>query len=79
MIVGPQPSPIGLIERICHARFVGYLAFHCVLDELLSGKRAFDGSNAAGVIATGMELPARPIADIAPETPIGCCRSAAKP
>jgi serine/threonine protein kinase len=41
-------------------------AFGCVLYEILTGKRAFDGSNAASVIAAVMERPAPSIAEVAP-------------
>jgi eukaryotic-like serine/threonine-protein kinase len=41
-------------------------AFGCVLYEMLTGKRAFDGSNAASVIAAVMERPAPSISEVAP-------------
>jgi eukaryotic-like serine/threonine-protein kinase len=41
-------------------------SFGCVLYEMLTGKRAFDGSNAASVIAAVMERPAPSIAEVAP-------------
>lgn len=41
-------------------------AFGCVLYEMLTGKRAFDGANAASVIAAVMERPAPSISQIAP-------------
>jgi eukaryotic-like serine/threonine-protein kinase len=41
-------------------------SFGCVLYEMLTGKRAFDGSNAASVIAAVMERPAPSISDVAP-------------
>jgi eukaryotic-like serine/threonine-protein kinase len=43
-------------------------SFGCVLYEMLTGRRAFDGSNAASVIAAVMDRPAPSIADIAPPT-----------
>ena len=41
-------------------------SFGCVLYEMLTGKRAFDGSSPASVIAAILERPAPSIADIAP-------------
>ncbi len=41
-------------------------SFGCVLYEMLTGKRAFDGSNAASVISAVMERPAPSVAEIAP-------------
>jgi eukaryotic-like serine/threonine-protein kinase len=41
-------------------------SFGCVLYEMLTGKRAFDGSNGASVIAAVMERPAPSVAEIAP-------------
>jgi eukaryotic-like serine/threonine-protein kinase len=41
-------------------------SFGCVLYEMLTGKRAFDGSNAASVIAAVMETPAPSVAKVAP-------------
>jgi serine/threonine protein kinase len=41
-------------------------AFGLVLYELLTGKRAFEGSSPASVIAAIMERPAPSIADVAP-------------
>jgi serine/threonine protein kinase len=41
-------------------------SFGCVLHEMLTGKRAFDGSNTVSVIAAIMERPAPPIGDVAP-------------
>ena len=41
-------------------------AFGCVLFEMLTGKRAFDGTDAASVIAAVMERPAPAVAEIAP-------------
>jgi serine/threonine protein kinase len=41
-------------------------AFGCVLYEILTGKRAFDGSNAASVIAAVMERPAPSAGDVPP-------------
>jgi eukaryotic-like serine/threonine-protein kinase len=41
-------------------------SFGCVLYEMLTGKRAFDGSNGASVIAAVMERPAPSVAQIAP-------------
>jgi serine/threonine protein kinase len=41
-------------------------AFGCVLYEMLTGRRAFDGSNAASVIAAVMERPAPSLGDVAP-------------
>jgi serine/threonine protein kinase len=41
-------------------------AFGCVLYEMLTGKRAFEGSNAASVIAAVMERPAPSVAEVAP-------------
>jgi len=41
-------------------------AFGCVLYETLTGKRAFDGSNVASVIAAVMERPAPSVGEVAP-------------
>jgi Tol biopolymer transport system component len=41
-------------------------AFGCVLYEMLTGKRAFEGSNAASVIAAVMERPAPSVTEVAP-------------
>jgi eukaryotic-like serine/threonine-protein kinase len=41
-------------------------SFGCVLHEILTGKRAFDGTNAASVIAAVMERPAPSVAEVAP-------------
>src|SRR5665213_62262 len=41
-------------------------SFGCVLYELLTGERAFNGSSAASVIAAILERPAPSIADVAP-------------
>jgi Tol biopolymer transport system component len=41
-------------------------AFGCVLYEMLTGKRAFEGSNAASVIAAVMERPAPSVSEVAP-------------
>jgi serine/threonine protein kinase/tetratricopeptide (TPR) repeat protein len=41
-------------------------AFGCLLYELLTGKRAFDGSDTASVIAGVMQRPAPSVGDIAP-------------
>jgi Tol biopolymer transport system component len=41
-------------------------AFGCVLYEMLTGKRAFDGANTASVIAAIMERAAPSVADVAP-------------
>jgi Tol biopolymer transport system component/tRNA A-37 threonylcarbamoyl transferase component Bud32 len=41
-------------------------AFGCVLYEMLTGKRAFEGSNAASVIAAVMERPAPSVVEVAP-------------
>ena len=41
-------------------------AFGCVLYEMLTGKRAFDGANAASVIAAVMERPAPSVGEVAP-------------
>jgi eukaryotic-like serine/threonine-protein kinase len=41
-------------------------AFGCVLYEMLTGKRAFDGSNRASVIVAVMERPAPSITEVAP-------------
>src|SRR5579863_9749524 len=41
-------------------------AFGCVLYELLTGRRAFDGASAASVIAAIIERPAPSIAEVAP-------------
>jgi Tol biopolymer transport system component/predicted Ser/Thr protein kinase len=41
-------------------------SFGCVLYEMLTGKRAFDGKNAASIIAALMERPAPSVAEVAP-------------
>ncbi len=41
-------------------------SFGCVLYEMLTGKKAFDGANAASVIAAVMERPAPSVAEVAP-------------
>jgi Tol biopolymer transport system component len=41
-------------------------SFGCVLYEMLTGKRAFEGSNAASVIAAVMERPAPSVTEVAP-------------
>jgi eukaryotic-like serine/threonine-protein kinase len=41
-------------------------SFGCVLYEMLTGKRAFDGKNAASVIAAVMERPAPSVCELAP-------------
>jgi eukaryotic-like serine/threonine-protein kinase len=41
-------------------------SFGCVLYEMLTGKRAFDGKNAASVIAAVMERPAPSVCEVAP-------------
>jgi WD40 repeat protein len=41
-------------------------SFGCVLYEMLTGKRAFDGRNAASIIAAVMERPAPSVAEVAP-------------
>ncbi|HWE49064.1 MAG TPA: protein kinase [Bryobacteraceae bacterium] len=41
-------------------------AFGCVLYEMLTGKRAFEGSNVASVIAAVMERPAPSVGEVAP-------------
>jgi serine/threonine protein kinase/Tol biopolymer transport system component len=41
-------------------------SFGCVLYEMLTGKRAFDGSNAASVIAAVMQGPAPAVTEVAP-------------
>ena len=41
-------------------------AFGCVLYEMLTGKRAFDGASAASVIAAILERPAPSVAEVAP-------------
>ena len=43
-------------------------SFGCVLYEMLTGKRAFDGSNTVSVIAAIMERPAPSVGEIAPES-----------
>jgi eukaryotic-like serine/threonine-protein kinase len=45
---------------------VDIFAFGCVLCEMLTGKRAFDGSDRASVIAAVMERPAPSVAEVAP-------------
>ena len=58
-------SPEQLQSRDADARS-DIFAFGCVLYELLTGKRAFEGSNAASVIAAIMERPAPSVSDVAP-------------
>jgi serine/threonine-protein kinase len=41
-------------------------SFGCVLYEMLTGKRAFDGANAASIIAALMERPAPSVSEVAP-------------
>src|SRR5579864_2051362 len=41
-------------------------SFGCVLYEMITGKRAFDGASAASVIAAILERPAPSVADVAP-------------
>ena len=41
-------------------------SFGCVVYEMLTGKRAFDGSNAASVIAAILERPAPSVTEVAP-------------
>ena len=41
-------------------------SFGCVLSEMLTGRRAFDGQSAASVIAAILERPAPSVADVAP-------------
>ena len=41
-------------------------SFGCVLYEMLTGKRAFDGQNAASIIAAVMERPAPTVGEVAP-------------
>ena len=41
-------------------------SFGCVLYEMLTGKRAFDGSSPASVIAAILERPAPSVAEVAP-------------
>src|SRR5258706_13567544 len=43
-------------------------AFGLVLYEMLTGKRAFDGSSQASVIAAILERPAPSVAEVAPAT-----------
>lgn len=45
---------------------VDIFAFGCVLYEILTGKRAFDGENAATIIAAVMERPAPSLIGVAP-------------
>jgi eukaryotic-like serine/threonine-protein kinase len=47
---------------------VDIFAFGCVLYEMLTGKRAFDGSDRASVMGAVMERPAPSIAEVAPAT-----------
>ena len=58
-------SPEQLQSKDADARS-DIFAFGCVLYELLTGKRAFEGSNAASVIAAIMERPAPSVSDVAP-------------
>jgi eukaryotic-like serine/threonine-protein kinase len=41
-------------------------SFGCVLYEMLTGRRAFDGANAASIIAALMERPAPSVTEVAP-------------
>jgi serine/threonine protein kinase len=43
-------------------------SFGCVLYEMLTGKRAFDGANSASVIAAILERPAPSVGELAPAT-----------
>ena len=58
-------APEQLQGKTIDAR-VDIFAFGCVLYEMLTGKRAFDGANSASIIAGILERPAPSIVDIAP-------------
>jgi Tol biopolymer transport system component/predicted Ser/Thr protein kinase len=58
-------SPEQLQGKDADAR-ADLFSFGCVLYEMLTGKRAFDGSSAASVIAAILERPAPTVADVAP-------------
>ena len=51
-------------------------SFGLVLYEMLTGKRAFEGSSPASVIAAIMERPAPSIAESRPRRWIACCNVA---
>ena len=58
-------APEQLQGKVTDARADIY-SFGCVLYEMLTGKRAFDGSNTASVIAAILERPAPTVAGVAP-------------
>jgi eukaryotic-like serine/threonine-protein kinase len=58
-------SPEQLQSKDADARS-DIFSFGCVLYEMLTGKRAFDGGNAASIIAAILERPAPSVASVAP-------------
>jgi len=61
----PYMSPGQLQGKEADARS-DLFSFGCVLYEMLTGKRAFDGASPASVIAAILERPAPSVADVAP-------------
>ena len=69
-----QGSIVGTLQYMAPEQLQGkatdaradIFAFGCVLYEMLTGKRAFDGANAASVIGAILERPAPAVTEIAP-------------